>query len=67
MTSPWLIAIGNVQKYAPEAGNTTPCEYCGDPMESPENVTNKKYCSKRCQRDARYLREHGRRPVRTPQ
>jgi hypothetical protein len=61
--SPWQIAIGNVDKFKETEGTKLKCEYCGDDMESPENVTNKKYCSTRCQRDARYLREHGHRPT----
>lgn len=38
---------------------TTPCKYCGKPMEVPDNrKTTKKYCSKICSEKARYKREH---------
>lgn len=63
--SGWRTAIENLQTLPQNSAvvKTTPCLYCGEGFDTPVNVTNKKYCSKRCQRDARHLREHGRRPV----
>ena len=64
--SGWRTAIKNLQTLPQnsEVVKTTPCVYCGEGFDTPVNVTSKKYCGLRCQRDARYLREHGHRPVR---